>query len=114
MEGDDRSMNHMKGQWIVETGHRGPQEKPFIEILQDTPGSQIVIADIPYHLGIKDIGKSEEMDNARLIAAAPDLFNACLTAMHCLTYESWSMAVAAVEKASGRKWDDENKELIDL
>ena len=107
-------MNHMKGQWIVETGHRGPQMEPFIEILQDTPGSQIVIADIPCHCGLDDIGKSEEMASAKLISAAPDLFNACLTAMHCLTYESWRMAVAAVEKASGRKWDDENKELIVL
>ena len=83
---------HTPGPWLV-------TEDPIYGARIDAPGSFCVAKTIPNDMPIK-----QKLANARLIAAAPDLLDACRAALYALKgREHDGFLRDAIAKATGNK-----------
>jgi hypothetical protein len=87
--------NHTPGPWIIGTDPRYPSE-PCIDAVVDGVVWHIALC----HMGLGPDDTSAEA-NARLIAAAPELYAALKEALPSLRGERQQAALVAIEKAEG-------------
>lgn len=101
------SAKHTAGPWFVSNGLRGRVMVRSEAAPAFADGTRLAVAQV---MG-GAVGDEQLIANAHLIAAAPELLQACMVLVYDLTYatgkacldQSLAVAQAAIEKAKGQK-----------
>jgi hypothetical protein len=100
-------MKHTKGEWA----YKHSESKDAFNVIGTALGGKYKIARCPYHVikyapELNKRDKQEAEANAKLIAAAPDMFNALQIAYDYLSqncfedYDHWKEVQLAIKKAT--------------